>query len=69
MNLNSKKEQKRQEIERLMKSVAISFGAARNEIMMLELNYPHAKHESAEKSDAFAARQYYLKAKEIIDKQ
>ena len=30
---------------------------------------PHAKHEAAERSDALAARQYALKAMDVIDKQ
>ena len=30
---------------------------------------PHANHESAERSDALAARQYALKTMDVIDKQ
>ena len=30
---------------------------------------PEAKHEAAEKSDAFALKQYALKAMDIINKQ
>lgn len=45
------------------------YEAMLEDIDRMQFGTPHAKHEAAERSDAFALKQYALKAMDVIDKQ
>lgn len=44
------------------------YEAMLEDIDRMQFGTPHAKHEATERSDTLASRQYYLNAKEIIEK-
>ena len=45
------------------------YEALLEDIDRMQFGTPHANHESAERSDVLASRQYALKAMDVIDKR